>query len=451
MNPTSTEAAPIEDSRASIPSMNAKMPYRRRRYLSPPPPFLTNRAHSPTLSLGKLGRSVWSALDAMCQDISPFHRVLISQLLMLLVAVELLRSGRADPLLSFVLGLMKIGLVADCISILTLRMRRLSGSSGVLAFLLRNVPIVTGPSAELALAIHVLRRNKPSTANSFLIGSVYAKPLAMGASCLILQGLHARIPGIDMPPESPIVPWLLGVSGVLILASAPHIDSDKQWISQGVPLFLVLHAGFSYYFGTWGAARHKRRVEGGRVSVQKYNSIAAPREWVALLICLGTLKAGAVLLVGGLLDQAHALVLHSEPSIPFLADGTFVDFTVLPLATAALDHLTDLRIAYEGDDSSSWANLIQSTLQTYFFVRPLAALAGHDIDPRDGRVSIGLCFMAIASWLWLPVVPRSIKGLVLLLTYSYLSFVNRVFGVASVATNVRRGTVTEDHLPSLIG
>jgi Ca2+/H+ antiporter len=351
--------------------------------------------------------------------------MLISQLLMVLVAVELLRSGRTDPLLCLVLGLIKLGLVADCISILTLHMRRLSGSSSVLAFLLCNVPIVTGPSAELALAMHALRENKSSTTNMFLMGSVYAKALAMGASCLILQGLRARIPGIDMQAESPIVPWVLGVSGVLILASAPHIDSkyrvrcelrlltrvigDNQWISQGVPLFLILHAGFSYYFGTWRAARHKRRVEDGRVSMQKSNSIAATREWVALLVCLGTLKAGAVLLVGGLLDQAHALALHSETRNNLLADGAFIDFTVLPLATAALDHLTDLKIAHEGDVISSWANLIQSTLQTYFFVRPLATLAGHDIDPKDGRVGIGLCFLAIASWLSLPVVPRRFR------------------------------------------
>ncbi|KAF9728524.1 hypothetical protein PMIN01_13352 [Paraphaeosphaeria minitans] len=265
--------------------------------------------------------------------------------------------------------------------------------------------------------------NSPTKKKRPSVGNVYAKALAMGASCLILHGLRARIPGIDMQAESPIVPWVLGVSGVLVLASAPHIDSDNQWFSQGVPLFLVLHAGFSYYFGTWRAARHKRRVEGGRVSMQKSNSIAATREWVALLICLGTLKAGAVLFVGGLLDQAHALALHSEASNILLADGAFIDFTVLPLATAALDHLTDLKIAHKGDNISSWANLIQSTLQTYFFVRPLAALAGHDIDPKDGRVGIGLCFLAIASWLSLPVVPRSIKGSVLLLAYSYLSFV----------------------------
>ncbi|KAK7177963.1 hypothetical protein PSPO01_15985, partial [Paraphaeosphaeria sporulosa] len=172
-----------------------------------------------------------------------------------------------------------------------------------------------------------------------------------------------------------------------------------------------------------------------------------------LLICLGTLKAGAVLLVGGLLDQAHALALHSEASNILLADGAFIDFTVLPLATAALDHLTDLKIAHEGDNISSWANLIQSTLQTYFFVRPLAALAGHDIDPKDGRVGIGLCFLAIASWLSLPVVPRSIKGSVLLLAYSYLSFAycshsERLFGNASVATYIRQGPATKFYLRS---
>ncbi|KAF9730291.1 hypothetical protein PMIN01_12224 [Paraphaeosphaeria minitans] len=404
----------------------------------------------------------------MCQDISPFHRVLISQLPMVLVAVELLRSGRTDPLLSLVLGLINIGLVADCNSILTLRMRRLSGSSGVLASLLRNVPIVTGPSAELALAIRVLRDNRPSSSDRFLVGSVYAKALAMGASCLILQGLRGRSPRVDMPAESSIVPWLLGVSGVLVLASAPHIESKYR----GVPLFLVLHAGFSYYFGTWRAARRKRSVEGGRVLVHKSNSIAATREWVALLICLGTLKAGAVLLVGGLLDHAQAFALHPEASNTLLADAALIDFTVLPLATAALDHLADLKMAHEGDNVSSWANLIQSTLQTYYFVRPLAALAGHDVDPKDVRMCIGLCFMAIASGLSLPVVPRSIKGSLLLLAYLYLSLQRssyralwnplavarrakpkcshseRRFGHAYVATYIHQGRATEIYLRS---
>ncbi|KAL5371987.1 hypothetical protein PMIN06_012793 [Paraphaeosphaeria minitans] len=387
---------------------------------------------------------------------------------MVLVAVELLRSGRTDPLLSLVLGLINIGLVADCISILTLRMRRLSGSSGVLASLLRNVPIVTGPSAELALAIRVLRDNRPSSSDRFLVGSVYAKALAMGASCLILQGLRGRSPRVDMPAESSIVPWLLGVSGVLVLASAPHIESKYR----GVPLFLVLHAGFSYYFGTWRAARRKRSVEGGRVLVHKSNSIAATREWVALLICLGTLKAGAVLLVGGLLDHAQAFALHPEASNTLLADAALIDFTVLPLATAALDHLADLKMAHEGDNVSSWANLIQSTLQTYYFVRPLAALAGHDVDPKDGRMCIGLCFMAIASGLSLPVVPRSIEGSLLLLAYLYLSLQRssyralwnplavarrakpkcshseRRFGHAYVATYIHQGRATEIYLRS---
>ncbi|KAL5389112.1 hypothetical protein PMIN02_007460 [Paraphaeosphaeria minitans] len=381
------------------------MPY--CRYLSPPPPSLDDPTPWSIASIGQLARSAWRALEAMCQGISPFHRVLISQLLMVLVVVELLRSGRTDPFLSLVLVLIKVGLVADCISILTLRMRRLSGSSRLMAFLLRNVPLVTAPCAEMALTVRVLRENKPSTANKFLVGSVYAKTLAMGASCLILQGLHARMPGVDMWAESAIFPRLLSVSGVLILASAPNIDSDSQWISQGVPLFLCLHAGFSYYFETWGAARRRRRVEGDRASTQKTNSIAAAREWVALLICLSALKAGAVHLGGDLPDQA--LGLHSGPSNVLLADGAFVGFTVLPLATAALDHLTDLKIALEGDDISPWANLIQSTLQTYFFVRPLASLAGHAIDPQDGRVGIGFCFLAIASCISLPLVPRRFR------------------------------------------
>ncbi|KAL5410092.1 hypothetical protein PMIN04_010751, partial [Paraphaeosphaeria minitans] len=203
-----------------VPSVDSKMSY--RRYLSPPPPFLRNRTPWPISPIGRFARSAWREMEAMCQDISPFHCALNSQLLMVVVIVELARSGRTDPLLSLLLGLIKIGLVADCISILTLRMRRLSGSSSFVAFLLCNIPIVTGPFAEMALTVHILREDKPSTANRFLVGNVYAKALAMGASCLILQALHARTPGVDIRSHSPIVPWLLSVSGVLVLASAPH-------------------------------------------------------------------------------------------------------------------------------------------------------------------------------------------------------------------------------------
>ncbi|OAL42521.1 hypothetical protein IQ07DRAFT_637652 [Pyrenochaeta sp. DS3sAY3a] len=383
------------------------MPLRRSRYQSPPPPLSAERAHGTLGSLRELGTVVLDALEDMCQDTSPFHRVLISQLLVIIVAIELLRPDQADPSLSLLLGLVKVVLVADCASIVTNRIRRLSASNRLLAFLIYRTPLITGPFAELALAMLILRGSTPSTAKRFLIGSVYAKPLVIGALCLMFHGLCTALPGIKMQTiESPITPWLIGVSGITVLVSAPHIESGRQWISQGVPLFLILHVGFSYYFGTWKAATHERRAEDDCVSEQKNNNIIQNREWLLLLVCLGALKIGAVFLVHSLLDHAHTLAVVSTPDNTLLANGAFVEFVALPLAAATMDHLTDIKAARNGDICWSWTNLIQSTLQTYFFVRPLAALAGHDLDPRDGRMGFGLCLLVIAIWLSLPGIPR---------------------------------------------
>lgn len=202
------------------------MPLRRPRYQSPPPPFLAERAHGALGSLRELGTVVLDALEDMCQDTSPFHRVLISQLLVIIVAIELLRPDRDDPLLSLLIGFVKVVLVADCASIITNHIRRLSASNRLLAFLIYRTPLITGPFAELALTVLILRGTTPSTAKRFLIGSVYAKPLVIGALCLVFHGLCTGLPGIKMQTiESPIAPWLIGVAGVTVLVSAPHIES----------------------------------------------------------------------------------------------------------------------------------------------------------------------------------------------------------------------------------
>jgi hypothetical protein len=221
-----------------------------------------------------------------------------------------------------------------------------------------------------------------------------------------------------------VASWSLGVSGILVLASAPSIDSkfearmelqlltiivgDHQWISRGVPLFLILHLGFSYYFGTWKAARYEQRVE-EHISLRNQSRPVENVEWVLLAVCLVALKAVAIYLVHRLLRHAHALAAPAPtPNPNSNVPGTIsiVDFVILPLAVAAIDHLADVKTARNGDIGWAWANLIQSTLQTYFFTRPLAALAGHNIDPTDGRMGIGLCLLAVAVWLAVPGLPR---------------------------------------------
>lgn len=215
-----------------------------------------------------------------------------------------------------------------------------------------------------------------------------------------------------------------------------NIVGESQWISRGVPLFLILHIGFVYFFGCWHNTESKQRSgEDNRALKQKGSRIAGNgSNWIILLIFLVTLRAVAVLFVHNLLKHLHGL--RSSP----VANNTFIDFTILPLVVVAVDHSTNIGLALRGDVSGPWTSLAQSTLSTYFFVRPLAALAGHDVDPAGGRMSFGSCLLATAIWLSIPGVPRRfcftsssktrsanvhqdfIKGLVLLFAYSYVAF-----------------------------
>ncbi|KAH8710262.1 hypothetical protein GQ44DRAFT_776633 [Phaeosphaeriaceae sp. PMI808] len=399
------------------------MPPHRTRYFSPPPDYLMDRPIWPLRTLKGVITTILNTLEDLCQDTSPFHRILILQLLMVIAAIELFRLDQADSLLSVFSGLIKVGLVADCSSIVTFHLRRLSASNTILSFLLCNAPLISGSFVELAFTMVVLRGDTPTMANRFLAGSVYAKPLVMGGFCLILHGLRTGFSGAEpRTVESSIIPWVLGVSGVLVLVSAPRIESNRQWVSQGVPLFLLLHVAFSYYFGTWKAARYKLRVEDSPASTQRNSRLVKNREWVVLLLCLGALKAGAVVLVYNLLGHAHTLSLGSSPRNALIENDSFVGFVLLPLAVAAVDHWVDIKTACKGDIDWSWANLTQSMLQTYFFLRPLTALTGHNINPTQGRMGIGFCLLAVAVWLSVPGIPRFIKGLALLLAYLYISF-----------------------------
>jgi Ca2+/H+ antiporter len=396
------------------------MSLRRSRYLSPPPPLWSDRPYGAVGFLRKVATAVEAASHNMYRDTSPFHRLLISQLLVVVVSIELLKPDRADPLLLGSLGLIKIALVADCISIATLRMRRISSSNEALNSLLCRVPFATGPFVELALATQMLRQNTPSSANRFLIGSIYAKLLLAGACCLILHGLRCASATVELRSAkvSP-VPWLLGVSGALILASAPQIESmfrfphksrilttnkgDSQWISSGAPLFIMLYMGISYYFES-----HERDGQTSSMADEgvEHRTDLAVREWVVLLLCVGALKAGAFVLARDLLDYAHAMAAILDSESTFLTRSVFADFIVLPLVAAAVDHLPDIATARSQIFDRPWTNLIHSALQTYFFTRPLAALAGHDIDPTNGRMGIVVSVLAIAVWLLIPGVPR---------------------------------------------
>jgi Ca2+/H+ antiporter len=401
---------------------------RRSRYFSPPPPGRSNRSHGAVGSLKKVATAIAAASHNTYRETSPFHRLLISQLLVVVVSIGVLKPERADPLLFGFLGLIKIALVADCISIVTLRMRRISSSNKALNSLLYRVPFATGPLVELALATQMLRQSTPSSANRFLIGSIYAKLLLAGGCCLILHGLRCASATVELRSAkvSP-VPWLLGVSGALILVSAPQIESmfrvphklrmlttnkgHSRWISSGAPLFIMMYMGIKYYFESHEGGGHS---SGTSDEGMEDSTDLAVQEWVVLLLCVAALKAAAFILARNILDRTHAMaaILDSESS--FLTSSVFVDFIVLPLVAAAVDHLPDIATAGTQPCDQPWTNLIQSALQTYFFTRPLATLAGHDIDPKDGRMGIGFGVLSIAVWLWFPGVPR--KSIFFLMT-----------------------------------
>jgi hypothetical protein len=169
----------------------------------------------------------FATLKDIYQETSPFHRFLIPQLLIVVTAIELLRPDRTDSLLYVLSALIKIGLVADCISVVTLHVRGLSASNDFLAFLLCQTPLVTGPFAELALVVSVSRSNTPSSTKTFLIGGLYAKLMVIGSFCIMLHATRS-IWTATSTMEGQIGDLLLGFSGILVLASAPSIESTFE-------------------------------------------------------------------------------------------------------------------------------------------------------------------------------------------------------------------------------
>lgn len=170
-------------------------------------------------------------------------------------------------------------------------------------------------------------------------------------------------------------------------------------MATGVPLFLVLHVGFAYYF----MCQQSDSPEKHAVKRESCDSTAHSRnrgEWIVLLVLLVALRVAAVYLVLDLPLRLHALASDSPSS------DTLTYFVLTPLAVVLVDHSANVRLACDGNLNESWMNLIQSTLSTYFFFRPLAALAGHDVDPAGGRVGLGTCLLLSAFWLSISSIPR---------------------------------------------
>ncbi|PSN59166.1 hypothetical protein BS50DRAFT_641202 [Corynespora cassiicola Philippines] len=350
---------------------------------------------------------------------SLLHRVVFWRLSLVTAVTWFMLPGPPDPLLAAVLELIKIGLVVDRIVAMAARLRRSHLPGAAAGRLLDSIPLGTVLSTELAVATSALRSEDAPMAQRFLTGSVYAKTLAVGGLCLVLHGLRPerRRAVVDVCDDGwATVVRLLGAGGALVLASAPRIESESRWVARGAPLFLVVNIGLAYY-------HYHRRGEGigpgasaARQPPERKESddMEPGVEWIVALVVLVALKAAAVWLVYGLWERLRGSSPSSTPA------NRFVDAVVLPLVSGLVDHSTDMGIALDGHLASAWTNVAQSALGTYFFVKPLAALAGHDIDLSGGRVSLGACLVATCMWLRASHMPFWLKGAGLLAVYGCL-------------------------------
>ena len=176
---------------------------------------------------------------------------------------------------------------------------------------------------------------------------------------------------------------------------------------MGVPLFLILHVGFAHYFVShrnanleqWQKLTDKRHLQ------SQYHSLgrrqAQPVIRIMMLIGLRLLAVYFLLQLVVRLDTVGTVfwndnILHS---------------VVLPVTTVLVDNTASIGFASEGHVNTSWTSLIQSALSTYFFLRPLAALGGYDVDPAGGRVGLGIMMILEAIWIYTPSISGKLYDL----------------------------------------
>jgi hypothetical protein len=155
---------------------------------------------------------------------------------------------------------------------------------------------------------------------------------------------------------------------------------------------LFIYLGFVYYCGELD--EQVPETEQRALEAEQNYLVQSGDSAIYLAILLVTLKALGIWLVYGLLESGSA------------TDDKLLEVIVLPLTSAALDHAADIRFSLEGDIGIAWMSLVQSIFRTYFFIRPLAAFTGHNIDLAAGRVGLSVCTIATAIWLCIPGVPR---------------------------------------------
>jgi hypothetical protein len=178
-------------------------------------------------------------------SLSTLHCVLVSNLVSAAAGIEILRLDRDNPTISVVLETLKIALVADCIFVVTVQLRRRSGTDPTLDFLLAKGPMVIGSSTEIALATSLLQNGDISSSGTFLVGSIYAKLLVLGASCVALSGtLAGRSTTRSRHAAQVTSAWRLALSGGLVCITVPSISS--RFLST-VQLYVADQLILQYY------------------------------------------------------------------------------------------------------------------------------------------------------------------------------------------------------------
>ena len=204
-------------------------PDHHRRRKSPPPstqPVVEGHSHWSICLVKNIAEPVSCVLQNLYHATSTFHRVVVWQLLLIIVAIEHLPRKDADPLLSVVLRMSKIALVGDGIAAITCQLQRQSEASPFLASLLSKALLLTGSCTEMAMTLVLFNKGDTRAAQEFMTGTIYAKLLFGGAVCTISSVLRpAMLQSSAHWSDSKDTLHLLTIGGLLVLASAPHIQS----------------------------------------------------------------------------------------------------------------------------------------------------------------------------------------------------------------------------------
>lgn len=176
---------------------------------------------------------------------------------------------------------------------------------------------------------------------------------------------------------------------------------------MGVPLFLILHIGFVHYFVSCGNANSEqgRKPTDQRHLRSQYHSLGRRQaQSIILIIVLFGLRLLAVHFLLQLVKRLDAV------GATFWNDHNLHSI-ILPITIVLVDNTASIGFASEGHVYTSWTSLIQSALWTYFFLRPLAALGGFDVDPAGGRIGLGIMMILGAIWIYTPSISGKLYDL----------------------------------------